>query len=106
MIWADWAISVQNQVRFILFFSISISLSYFKSKSHHVLLLNFKFMHKRKKTPHDAQFPPSIYLVILFIFILFKLGFQHDVHAPHYFNILLFECVVELKVNSEIPPLF
>jgi hypothetical protein len=31
-----------------------------------------------------------IYLVTLFIFIiLFRLGFQHEVHTPHYCNIIL-----------------
>jgi hypothetical protein len=32
-------------------------------------------------------------LVTLFIY-LFTLGFQHEVHTPHYY----FECVVGLKV--------
>jgi hypothetical protein len=38
-----------------------------------------------------------IYLVTLFIY-LFTLGFQHEVHTPHYY----FECVVGLKVYKKI----
>jgi hypothetical protein len=104
--WADWAILAQNQVRFILFLFYFYFPFLFQIQMTPCLTSKFQIYAQGKKTPHDAQFPPSIYLVILFIFILFKLGFQHDVHAPHYFNILLFECVVELKVNSEILPLF
>jgi 4-amino-4-deoxy-L-arabinose transferase-like glycosyltransferase len=81
--WADWVNSVQHQVCSILF--LFYFYFYFLFQIQFKPCLNSKFPIYAQEKLYMMQ---NFYIIFIYSVILFRLGFQHEVHTPHYY----FEC--------------